>query len=257
MADDSIFPFYWEDLPDPGKEGCFTAQLTRNAFIHFLDKHIRNEYEPWDEWFPPELIRACRAATSFADLEPWVPGEVSRHCEQAARASLLRPLVLQYRSFRPEVQRMKRTIDVMQLVLPCGALLVIHRNKKHARVRTCYFPVSARKTKASTRWKRVISRLAPRHCIRTTDERHLTPPQSDTTLEFARENRPKERRLNIRFVEPENWGFETIDPHKPPIWSGRFQAWPAATESATVPEPRPRKPRPRLRPRFIVESEVS
>jgi hypothetical protein len=251
------FPFHWVDLRYPkenGDEETFSAQLTQKSFAHFVEKHIRNEYEPWDQWLPPDLVREVRQTPQLTDLPEWVILEINRHCEMAAREALARPLLLEYRVYRPEEQGQRKMLEVYQLVLPAGALLILHKTKKGFRVRTCYFPVSARKTKAATRWKRVVSRVAPRHCVRVGD-RHsakLTPPGDDIALAFPRENRPNEQRFRIRFHNLEMWGFH-LGEGKPPTWNGRFPDWPAATHSA---QPSPPKSTRRLRARYIQDSEA-
>jgi hypothetical protein len=241
----------WGTLPDPrdprAPEGrACSVRFDEKALRHIVGKHIgaRNELrQPWDDWLSSEVIddlldHVHSNAGKFSGDWREVSDRIAAPIEDAARASLARPLTLFYDS--GDTGR-----ETWLLVLPSGALMVIHGGRR-PRVATCYCPgAAARESNPSRRWIKTVSRLVAIYAVMKPNV-GLVPPMSDSILRLSPDKRGDGPvRTHVRFVTPASWGFRTELAGTP--WGGRPEPWEAA------PADRPRSRRRLLKSRRTFE----
>jgi hypothetical protein len=258
------------ELPDPrdahAPHGARCGvTLYDEALWHIVEKHVISRGECWDEWLPKQLVRqlhglakgqgdadrpAARqpapsmgahghAAQPAAVERAGVLAQLAKQLLEAARECLERPLVLL--ATRASEKPGPRPVQCWQLVLRCGALMVIEARGERVVVKTCFFPKQVcRVPKSRRRWVHLLSVLVQRHA--RIERGELRPPRATDVRRGLRRTWH-----NIRFVTLESWGFRTDMEGAP--WRGRPPAWPGEVQ-VTAPTRR------RLSPRRLMEEEA-
>jgi hypothetical protein len=140
--------------------------------------------------------------------------------EDEVRRSLSRPLILIYTSLG------ERGIDGRRwlIPLPSGAIAVVYVGDTEKKLVTCYFTGAAGVVPLGRRWQIAVRELVAGFAV---------PGQKTPLLPDRRHRREKsivgaqpEMCVDIRFVDPEMWGFASGalgSEWKPPTWN-----WPAS-----------------------------
>ncbi len=241
----------WDNLPYPGVSPESKPQPLRivvdwRVWEHVVDRHVLPGREPWGDVLSGGVVEAIhRAAGREAAGSGEPAATVLRRLEGEVRATLERPMVLQYEvtgSPKPGAFRSERWL----LLLPCGALVAIGRARRSFFVATCYFPRAAVvEPRAERRWQRVAVQLVLRYGTIGGSPATLSPPVPQVTFPVPRREPAREWRSNVRFVTPESWGFCPDLTGCP--WRGRLGPWPAASAGVET-KPTDQARRRRLKP---------
>lgn len=237
----------WNNLPDPSDEraphGSYrSVELHEWVCRHIVEKHVLRKEEPWTELLEKELVKRLQklleGEVDFAQRAAALD-RFSEGLSAAARECLEQPLVLLLT--QPAVQSGHQSVQCWQLVLRCGALMVIEVRRR-ATVKTCFFPRSVcRVPKGSRRWRHLLAALVLRYARMRNGK--IEPPRRGEEVR----QRSGKAWAEARFVTLESWGFRTDMEGTP--WRGRPAAWPAEGDA------RP-SARRRLLPRRLVEDEA-
>jgi hypothetical protein len=202
----------WDELPDPrdpdaprGKR-C-TVILLQQCLAHIVQRHISQCDGPWAEWLTQELCdRLVQWYHGESDLNDETLGRLEQLFGGALRESLNRPLVL--------LQRIGLSRHAWIAILPTGAIFVLKSKYDDSRAHlvTCYYPDRPNLHPPHRRWRHVAHTYIWRYA--------LIREQGGARRFFM----PTDEK--IRFVQPENWGFDTSA--RLPVWRGALPEWPAA-----------------------------
>ncbi len=240
----------WEGLPDPTHPAAPAGQtiqitLPESSWTHILDKHIRNQGEPWEDILGQPL-RALLCQMPIASIQGTTEEQKALAAlEKEIRQSMSRPLVFLYwvRGITAEQTPGAIQYRVWGMVLPSGATAYAHQRGADILLMTCYFPKPSNvEPNRQKRWKKTLKTLLWRYCRVSPDRKSLCyPPETHAVLARPTEEEPHYR-CGFRFVTWQMWGFLSGEPGSP--WRGRLDDWDAAG-----PPPTKTPRRHRLRPR--------
>lgn len=248
----------WQDLPDPRSSAGETIEIVFNvAAWNHCQKHLTNKQEPWEEELGKELVQTLRKGVELDSQEGRVVAiQILRILRNLTEESLRWGVVLTL------LVKCARSMEALSrapwhyrwlLVLPSGAIAVEHQcsQKKLCWV-TCYYPRAAAVVRnRRQRWTAAVRTVVRRYVPLDGNKPQVRLPEFERIVIRNRVARERdnptpvvEARRNIRFLNPQRWGFCPDLDGCP--WRGRPDAWPAAEKT---PEEKPRKRRP-LKSRF-------
>jgi hypothetical protein len=217
----------WDDLPDARDEktpngGRCTVRLMEQCLAHIVQRHIATRDGPWEEWLSEEICdRLTRWYQEGAELDNETLKRLQATFGDALRESLTRPLVL--------LTRLNRRQHAWIAVVPHGAVFVLSSESNRVLLITCYYPDRVSRYRRDRRWLAATHYYLLAFCpIKEVGGAKLLLLPEDE---------------NIRFVQPESWGFDTSA--RLPVWRGALPEWPAAEMLS----PTTRRPRIKLRQR--------
>jgi hypothetical protein len=203
----------WENLPDPlpadAPDASINIMVPERMWRKFVGKHVCSSREPWSDVFGESAAKTLMATPEG----PFSEGPVAEASEQAlatleseVRRSLSLPLTLVYTSLR------ERGIDGERWVIPLqsGAIAVVHVGAEEKTLKTCYFTGAAGvdlRGAPNRRWKTALKQLVFDHTDADPVSQRRRLPDRRQRREKSVLGQQAEMCVNIRFVDPQVWGF--------------------------------------------------
>ncbi len=213
MTSDTLFPYRWQDLPDPrpmaARDATTVIEVREPEWRKIVQKHLGSTKEPWSDVLNKAVLDAV---ISNGTREAIQTALQAIHNEIAT--SLHRPLVILYSCIGSRVRGIGQR---WMLVLPCGALAIIWAEKTTNRLKTCYFRGGLDVKPNMRRWRHVVRQLVQEHL--PFDEGTYRYPALNHRREVPTES---EMRYAFRFVAADAWGFASNEPGavwRLPIWN--------------------------------------
>jgi hypothetical protein len=204
---------------DLGQAGVLCVHVTENFFRHMVTNHVRNGNEPFEALLgaePPEQLCNCWSPDwSIGDRWPVFETAVARIREEMVR-SLLQPRVLAAEALDPKTRELLHRSWL--LVLPCGAVAIMHHHDHSSELKTLYFMEAAvEELDPDWRWRAVMKTLVKGYAELTPEG--WVPPRPDKLFPVPRHGVPREMRWQVRFISLEQWGFGPDQRGRLPDWS--------------------------------------
>ncbi|HVC98626.1 MAG TPA: hypothetical protein VND64_33475 [Pirellulales bacterium] len=223
MAIDSLFPYLWDQLPDPAAANSpngpgTSVELLERHWRKIVRKHFTRRSEPWRDFIPATALNALKASPYGPfDAEPLRQATIAalaRLGEEFA-ACLKKPLAIVYWRLQADGKRNRCWL----LLLPCGARAVVWVGQKKNSLRTCYFSGAVGVKPKGVRWRAALRQLVQEYAFHDDTTNEFVYPAATYRLEIQE---PPEQRFGIRFATAQNWGFENAaagSRWRPPHWN--------------------------------------
>lgn len=207
MANESLFPQRWNDLPDPrptaGASATAVIEVGEREWRKIVQKHFANPKEPWSEiftsvswpWDSPEMIQAVTTALVA----------VREEC----LSTLRKPMVLLYSCVGRQIRGQGHR---WLLVLPCGALTVVWAENMTNRLKTCYFTGATDVKPKGKRWRHALRQQVQEYATFDEHAGIYHYPAADDRREVSVVGATSELRYDIQFNAAETWGFASNEP---------------------------------------------
>jgi len=207
MANESVFPHQWNNLPDPrptAVEGAMTAvKVHEPDWRKIVQKHFASSREPWIDTLGRALLDV---------VGPHDAGEATKAAIEVIRrqiaASMRRPLVILYACLGPRIRGQGRR---WLLVLPCGALTVVWAETAANRLKTCYFTGAVAVQPKGKRWRHALRQQVQEYAAFDEQAGVYRYPAANDRREVSVVGATSELRYAVHFNAPDAWGFTSND----------------------------------------------
>ena len=230
MATDSLFPYRWDQLPDPAATNAPNGPVTHIELLErdwrkIVGKHFTRSSEPWRDILPTStfhLLKGSRyGALDSGPMREATESALSILGHEIA-TSLRRPLAVVYSRLLQRGSHW-RPMRHWLLLLPCGALAVVRAGSPSNLLKTCYFLGSVDVIPKEERWRTALGRVVREQKYATFDEttNDFVYPAMQDLREVAILGQAPELPYQITFVTAQSWGFIAPvagSPWRPPIW---------------------------------------
>lgn len=202
MITSSKFPHRWINLRSPFSLGnerrIETVEVLENNWLKIVQKHFTRSNEPWQDVFGSELMKVCQSEIGNAKLLDALGQQVA-DC-------LDRPLLILYSCIGSDFKGVGHR---WLLVLPCGAVAYVWKEKERNTFRSCYFKGTVGIEPVGDRLRTAIRQQVQEFAIfdKTTGN-YSYPGLSD----YHSTSMDTERIFAKRFVSGGAWGFVAESP---------------------------------------------
>ncbi|HUY34244.1 MAG TPA: hypothetical protein VMV69_15970 [Pirellulales bacterium] len=216
MATDSLFPYQWDQLPDPAATNAPNGPRTQIELLErdwrkIVGKHFTRSSEPWRDILPTSTFDLLKGspygALDFGPLREATENALSILGQEIA-ASLRRPRAIVYSRLQQRGSHWRPTRNWL-LLLPCGALAVVRADPPSNLLKTCYFPGSVGVIPKEERWRIAIGRVVREQKYATFDKttNDFVYPATQDLREVAILGQAPELPYHVTFVTAQSWGF--------------------------------------------------
>jgi hypothetical protein len=216
MAIDSLFPYRWDQLPDPAATNAPNGPRTQVELLErdwrkIVGKHFTRSSEPWGDILPASTFDVLKGSP-YGALDSRPMREATENAlsilGHEVAASLRRPRAIVYSRLQQHGSHW-RPIRHWLLLLPCGALAVVRAGPQSNFLKTCYFLGSVGVIAKEERWRIALGRIVREQKYATFDEstNDFVYPAMQDLRQVANLGQAAELPYQITFVTAQSWGF--------------------------------------------------